>query len=549
MSSIKEIDIYIDSKNRNKFYKNILTKDIFYLEKNPIFTKKNSNQLEIFIPNHNLLKDDLIIIENVISESINDIFNIYLDINRLKIDITPYLEYFKNFLEYDIIFNISSNIIFNILNTNVIKNNISIEIEDIFLIINLDNNYNSTINLEIVDLTFIFKDFNNMQLKNINANYPIDENHSQGYQIIESTTKNYIQININDTSLKDGDFGGSNIIINKIKFQEKGYENSNFYEINLFKVFYNVISIKMISSSFPKNINVISDYLNTNQLSWLDEEKNLYNITLNSSIYILDTIINKINNTKIINTNYYFYVKENFNANNFFEYNIYSKIILYEALSKLTISSQTDLLLEKINVFFPNHNLTNGDEILLENVLSFEGIPEKILNTNHNIIKIDNNNFYFTLSSYNIEQSSLNVKNKGGKNIFLLLKKKIKLIKNNLLKKLGIYEFNYSNTFKNTIPIELYPSYFYIETIINNGDQCINNFTNTGLNNILSKIYINNNNYYNIQKENNINTKLLFDPPLNSLYKILFSMKYDDNNLIDFYNLENNFILRISYID
>ena len=32
--SIKEVDIYIDSKNRNKFYKNILTKDIFYLEKN-----------------------------------------------------------------------------------------------------------------------------------------------------------------------------------------------------------------------------------------------------------------------------------------------------------------------------------------------------------------------------------------------------------------------------------------------------------------------------------------------------------------------------------
>ena len=51
--------------------------------------------------------------------------------------------------------------------------------------------------------------------------------------------------------------------------------------------------------------------MNTNKLSWLDEEKNLYNITLDSSINILSTIINKINNTKIINTNYYFYLKRN----------------------------------------------------------------------------------------------------------------------------------------------------------------------------------------------------------------------------------------------
>ena len=136
--SIKEVDIYIDSKNRNKFYKNILTKDIFYLEKNPIFTKKNSNQLEIFIPNHNLVKDDLILIENVVSESINDIFNIYLDTNRLKIDITSYLEYFKNFLKYDIIFNNSSNIIFNTFNVKVVSysdeySSISAPVNELFI--------------------------------------------------------------------------------------------------------------------------------------------------------------------------------------------------------------------------------------------------------------------------------------------------------------------------------------------------------------------------------------------------------------------------------
>lgn len=546
--SIKEVDIYIDSKNRNKFYKNILTEDIYYLDKNPISVKKNSNQLEIYIPNHNFFKDDLVIIENVISENIFDTFNVYLDINRIKIDISSYIEKFRNFLEYDIIFNIESNFIFNSLNVNVIQNNIPVEIEEsMFLIIYLNTNYISTINLEILNLTFIFKDFNNIKLKNINSNYPIDENHSKGYQIISNVNDNYIYLNTDDTSLKDGIFGGNNIMINKINFQIKGYENSNYYEINLFKVFYNVISIRMISSYFPENIKIISETLDTNKISWLDEDKNLYTIYLNYHFNILNTIIEKMNNTKILNTNYNFYIKKIFEENNFFQLDIYSKIILYEALSRLTVLSQTELSLEKINVYFPNHNLQNGDEILLENVISFYGIPENVLNKNHIITKIDNNNFFFTLKPYNIFQSSINDNNKGGKNIFLLIKKKIKFIENNLTRKMGIKTNTFSDKIdNNSYPINLFEPYFYVKAVINNGEQCINNFTNNGLNNILLKKYIN----QNYEKNDlNSNIKLFFESPINSLYKILFSIEYDNEKLVDFYNLDNNFILRVSYID
>ena len=54
---------------------------------------------------------------------------------------------------------------------------------------------------------------------------------------LQNTTQNYIYINIQNTCLQNGIFGGNNIIINKINFQEKGYENSNYFEINLFKFF------------------------------------------------------------------------------------------------------------------------------------------------------------------------------------------------------------------------------------------------------------------------------------------------------------------------
>lgn len=548
MPSIKEVDIYIDSKNRNKFYKNILTQDIYYLDKNPINTKENSNQLQFYLPNHNLAKDDLVIIENVISERINDTFYVYLDTNRLKVDISQYIESFNKFLEFDILFNISSNIIFNNLNVNVIEDNISIKIEDnIYIIIDLDTNYVSTINLELLDITFIFKDFNNIKLKNINANYPIDDNHSQGYQVISNTTNNHIYISTNDVCIKNGTFGGNNIMINKINFQEKGYENSNYYEINLFKVFYNVVSITMISSYFPTNINIISAEQGTNEISWLDQEKNKYTILLDNSFDILHKIIEKFNETKIENTNYTFYIKKVFEINDFFEFNVYSKVVLYEALSKVTIlSNQTELLLEKINIYFPNHNLQDGDEISLENSISFEGIPEHVLNTTHTITRIDNNNVFFSLTAYNLQLSTVSNYNKGGKNIFLLIKKKIKFIKSNLITKLGIEQDMFLHKINNKYPIELFPSYFYIKTVINNGEQCINNFTNKGLNNILSKVYIKKN--YSIN-EINTNISMKFDPPINSLYKILFSMEYEDETLVDFYNTDNNFILRVSYMD
>ena len=552
MPTIKEADIYIDSRNRNKIYKNILSSEIYYLTKDPIYIEENSNILKIYVENHSLVKDDLIIIDNVVSRSISDNFSILLDINRLKIDISKYILDFKNYIEYDLkISNLDNSKlkIFNVLNIKTIDNlNKNIKIEDnIYLIIELENNYYSNINLEICEITFTFKDINNIRLRNINSNYPLDENHNNGYKIIYETDPNYIYIENKDNSIKSEHFGGDNIIINKINYQEKGYENSNYYEINLFKIFYNVISIKIISSNFPNQINIISDNYNTNKFSWIDIEKNVYSINLQiqESNNVLDYMINKINQTKIVNTNNYFYLKKKFLINNFFEYNIYSKIILYQALSKLNlITQQTELLFEKINVYYPNHNLENEDEIELENVISFEGIPENILNKSHTIKVRDNNNFYFLLPSYNIDNNTINIKNKGGNTIFLLVKKKIKILTNNLTDKLGITQSSFSNLFKNNNPINLYEPYFYVKCIINNGEQCINNFTKNGLENIISKIYVN-----DYIKNENINTKLYFDPAINSLYKILFSYEYENNQLVDFLNMNSNFILRISYID
>ena len=59
------------------------------------------------------------------------------------------------------------------------------------------------------------------------------------------------------------------------------------------------------------------------------------------------------------------------------------------------------------------------------------------------------------------------------------------------------------------------------------------NFTNTINNKILTKIYINNDNNY-FQKENYSNLYLNFEPKINSLYKILFSIEYNNSELVDF---------------
>lgn len=550
MTVIKEADIFINSSDRKKNYKNVLSSDIYYLKKDPILIEENSNILKIEIKNHNLVKDDLIIIENVVSDTIEDDFDIELNINEIKINISKYLDEFKNYDEYIMKISIDetkSNLLFNTLNVNSIQLNQIIRINNDKLIISLENNYYSNIDKENIRIKFTFQDFNNLKLKNINSNYPINENRTEGYKIVNEVEKDFIYIEIKDISNKNNIFGGENIMINKINYQEKGYENSNFYEINLFKVFYNIISIEIVSSYFPNLIKFIDEKYNTNKFQWIDENKNNYEIELENNYNVIQNIEKKINNTKIINSTNFYHVKSEITENVFFTFNIYSKIVLYQSLSKLNSNSniiQSEFSLEKIKIFIANHNLKSGDEIILENVLSFEGIPSDVLNTNHSITVLDENNIFITLQSYNIDNNSINDKNNGGNNILLFIKKKIKLIQNNLTNKLGIFNYSYSDQIKNTIPVKIENSFFYIKTIINNGDECINNFTKNGLSNILKKQYIQMNNEYETKK-----TRLFFDPPLPSLYKMLFYYEFNDGSLVDFYNMESNFILRVSYLD
>ena len=68
--STDSININIDSRKRNKNYKNIID-ETFNLINNPILITQDSDLLDIYIENHNLNINDLITIENVSTKIIN----------------------------------------------------------------------------------------------------------------------------------------------------------------------------------------------------------------------------------------------------------------------------------------------------------------------------------------------------------------------------------------------------------------------------------------------------------------------------------------------
>lgn len=145
-------------------------------------------------------------------------------------------------------------------------------------------------------------------LNNTACNYPVNKlNFNQNLQTniftiekftnIETTTEylnienenvktksDYFQIKIQKLTsignlLKSGNTGGSNMKIKVIKSKTEIYPKENQYQINLGKIFKNVLSIRLISTEIPNvsyTVNVNSDEKNNNnKIYWLNEDEDI----------------------------------------------------------------------------------------------------------------------------------------------------------------------------------------------------------------------------------------------------------------------------------
>lgn len=460
--------VNIDSRNRIINPKNILDNNIFYINNSLSFTK-DSPIMTIKCKDHNLTNFDKIIIQNVKSH----IFKI-----KGNIQIKNKSQYIKILYDnhginsYDMNYNNLnieiSGIVGNIRNNSYINNvpiSVLNKVHKLYLTTNIDklgsSNYfyikidlipNADYDDTISDITIVFKNISGIPLNTINCNYPLNINQINGYKdvynVIDSNT---ISVKLDSLASKNiENVGGNGLYIAKIVNYEEGYPKPNNYKIFLAKSFQNVKKIKLISSEFPNTEKVIKDspeIRKNNKIYWqnLDDGEKIYEIEITPGNYtpesLVDEIKEKFEKVKRLSYTDSFIIDDGVNSrlekgefhkvsvsiNSFtdiVEIKSYNLSTLFKAISKVNVEYDDKHIRIKVN--HVAHNLSVGDDIVIENAVATTFIPGTILNTSHIIESIqDENNYIIKLPLFN--ESTRDVNTGGGSAIFILIPIKFRL--------------------------------------------------------------------------------------------------------------------------
>jgi hypothetical protein len=415
--------INIDSTDRNINPKNICITDNITLPINPIVLI-DQNILKINYPNHNLSRNDNIVINNVVGYTkiisnqfylINNFKYILIDLldnNNINIDYINSLyiniDIYNEINEKEFINNIPFNSIIGIQESINAYKILNLELEYIKNIIIKIFNYNDRywdwnkikdylntnclfINLpiEYIDNTNdyyiinqIFKieylHINGIKLGFINSDYPINYENYQGYQEVYEVINNntfLIKLNVNGY-INNISAGGNNVKIKKIINSIIGYPNINNYAINLKKSFNNVIDIKLVSSEFPYADLLIKKNIN-DKIYWknIDDGQHIYHIQVDEGFYTSIQLLNKmkllmnnvprISSTNINNiyNNFDIILEQNTNKITFNSYKL-SKLPNCLSIIKYNYDSQTYYIL---NVYHPQNLINVNDTIIINN--------------------------------------------------------------------------------------------------------------------------------------------------------------------------------------
>ncbi len=283
-------------------------------------------------------------------------------------------------------------------------------------------------------------------LNTINARYPIDPYHIHGYHIIKYTEKNGYTIEVPFAAIQDIKGGGNNVIVTKIKSIDTGYPNPNKYRIDLGRTFHDVISVRIVSTEFPNSGRAIKDYPKeriNNKLYWnnIDDGDYLYYIEIPSGNYDPNQLANEIEKqfslTSRINTGDeemthepYHFVLVDINMNtDIIIFKSYKKFILVEPFISTEPEINIDPEMDEndlgtiftLNVKHPKHGMiTAGDKIIISGSLSYFGIPAFILNGEHIVSGIiDENQYQIKLPKVNLMDERDD--NKGGAAVSIMI--------------------------------------------------------------------------------------------------------------------------------
>jgi hypothetical protein len=488
------VNVDIDSAHR-RLEPSIITESSEQLQNNPIKFTNDSNVIFIKHTDHELQEGDLFTIENVVNRIII-LKTVVNSVNAIQFtDKSQYIaiKYQHNipssYAGTDIKVEIKG-LVSGSINTSYI-NNIQINyINNIHVMyitkpkednvgaidydigtfyIKLPKNFSGSFTPKLYNFCVKIYAIAGISTRYLNARFPLDDNHNQGYFSVNSIQSDGYFVNINKNAIVDESIsstknsddeyyaylGGANILVSKISNIIPGNPKPNKYKISLGKTYNNVVSIKLISSIFPNSKQTIhnnSESTRNNRIYWqnLDDGDHMYNIEVEPGNYSPSDLITEMQ-TKFYdvqriqltgNTNYNssftrnHYIRLTINTNtNIVEFKSYKEAILINPITgvipDIDENSGNDTFtgeeIFEIIIYHKNHGLQVGDSILVQKSISHLGIPATSINTDQTISSvIDDNNYGFKLKKFNLSQFGRTI-TKGGVAVFVYIPNIIRL--------------------------------------------------------------------------------------------------------------------------
>ena len=610
--------VNIDSRLRNTQPKHILDSKLNNLE-NALFFTENSNSIIVHHPNHGYQVEDKFILEFATSTNVKIKNGLIFEKGSTFAKINQSNHNMKDGNVYLIqILNVSGNINSGTFILNFPINLINKTHTVYFRRTPTDqydpNSYYIQLDIEAESEYTYQYSFNvnylhikNIELNQINANYPISPDRITGSHIINSVINdNFYTFSVSsladsstltnyntafyNSSPTNGD--GNNIMIIKIINDISGYPNNNNYQVNLQRNFYHVKQINLINTIFPitqKLVNATPISIQNNLFYWqnLADGNTIYSVALPTGNYAipdlatqLTTLINNtirpnIDSTKLVDSIYTYntnYAVVNINSiQNTFSIQFFQNVILKDAIFKSKIVYDDGFT--RILVTYTKHRLVAGNTLTFSNVIGTDNIPADKLNGTFTIEEIiDANTFTIKLDRYNDDVTSTNTN--GGTAIKVLVPIQARLlfnVPNTIGSILGFnnvgdsnsvtsysYTINNYNLYEidiqeNSIGIISQPR---IDTRILSVNP--NNYVlmlvdipfNDQINLFNTSTYAFAKIYLAGQLNNYVYDQFIqlgstFQEPLSSLSTITFSFYSPDNNLYDFNNVEHSFTIEI----
>jgi hypothetical protein len=305
------------------------------------------------------------------------------------------------------------------------------------------------------NLTYLTLDA--IPLNTLNTSSQVNPNQLTSFHIIQSIDETGINIALNNKAITDTDAannnttvsngGGNFVIIGHVSGISDGYPDANNYTITLPETYYNVVSIKLVSSEMPNANKTIRDFppeSANNKLYWndIDDGDFVYSISVPPGNYTPDELIAALSaqfaSTPRINSDpdtvkalgitytptHFIQTSINLNTNEVV-FTPYKEFLLQNPIINIEPAISQDPAVPVIpgvtyalTIFQKNHGAKVGDVILVQNAISDSGIPSSVINGTHTVTDvIDLDTYKFDLAKFNLLPDRTITH--GGVNVFI----------------------------------------------------------------------------------------------------------------------------------